>query len=135
MEKKKKIEKMERKDHFSIRKLTIGATSVLLGGLSLGLPNTLAKADTNTNSNNNSGDQNVDVLSDPTQETPTSKANKEAAEIDQRAAAAAARVNSATSDVENQASVVSENDTKENNVETQTAEKVATNVENRKFCN
>lgn len=129
MEKKKKIEKMERKDHFSIRKLTIGATSVLLGGLSLGLPNTLAKADTNTNSNNNSGDQNVDVLSDPTQETPTSKANKEAAEIDQRAAAAAARVNSATSDVENQASVVSENDTKENNVETQTAEKVATNVE------
>ncbi|MCT6892172.1 MAG: YSIRK-type signal peptide-containing protein, partial [Lactobacillus sp.] len=69
---KERIRKMEmqaKQDHFSIRKLTIGAASVLLGFTFFGLNSQTAKADT----------------IDPAKEEISSETNKSQTESDQTA--------------------------------------------------
>lgn len=64
----------ERKDHFAIRKLTVGAASVLIGtSLWLGSTNAVAKADTQENNDQNSD---ANVVSESNKAVNTQKVDK-----------------------------------------------------------
>ena len=71
----------ERKDHFAIRKLTVGAASVLIGtSLWLGSTNAVAKADTQENNDQNSD---ADVVSESNKAVNTQKVDKVVVETQQ----------------------------------------------------
>ena len=83
----------ERKDHFAIRKLTVGAASVLIGtSLWLGSTNAVAKADTQENNDQNSD---ANVVSESNKAVNTQKVDKVVVETQQSTANDAPSTNEA----------------------------------------
>lgn len=110
----------ERKDHFAIRKLTVGAASVLIGtSLWLGSTNAVAKADTQENNDQNSD---ANVVSESNKVVNTQKVDKVVVETQQSTAKDVSSTNDAPIADTNANNQVQTQKTSEKTAETQKTE-------------